>query len=324
VLREKLGKGRILLNDDQRRRLAVKAKALGRRLLRDLTTIVTPDTFLRWHRELVAQKWDFSALRKRVGRPRTQEEIAKLVVQMAQENPTWGYDRIQGALKNLGLTLSDTTIGSILREHGIEPAPDRQWTTTWKTFLRAHWEVLAAVDFTTIEVWTRGGLVTFYILVAMRLSTRRIQIGGVTPNPNAAWVQQVARNLTDCYDEFLRESRYVLVDRDTNFLAFRGVLEGSDTKAVLLPPKSPNLNANLERYMRSMKSECLSRMIFFGEKSLRRALAEFEAHYHHERNHQGLGNNLIEPDEAVGRVEGSIACHNRLGGMLRYYYRKAA
>ena len=138
VLREKLGKGRILLNDDRRSRLAVKAKALGRRVLRELATIVTPDTLLRWHRELVAQKWDFSALRKRVGRPRTREEVAELVVQMAQENPTWGYGHIQGALKNLGLTLSDTTIGSILREHGIEPAPDRQRTTTWKTFLKAH------------------------------------------------------------------------------------------------------------------------------------------------------------------------------------------
>lgn len=149
VLREKLGKKRILLTDDQSRRLAVKAKALGRRLLRDLATIVTPDTLLRWHRELVAQKWDFSALRKRVGRPRTQEEIAKLVVQMAQENPTWGYNRIEGALKNLGVKISDTTIGEILREHGIEPAPDRQRKTTWETFLKAHWEVLAAVDFTT-------------------------------------------------------------------------------------------------------------------------------------------------------------------------------
>jgi len=246
------------------------------------------------------------------------------VVQLAQENPTWGYNRIEGALKNLGVKLSDTTIGDILREHGIEPAPERQRATTWKTFLQAHWEVLTAVDFTTVEVWTSGGLVTFYILVAMRLSSRRIYIAGVTPNPNAAWVQQMARKLTDCYDGLLRDSRYVLVDRDTNFLAFRGVIEGSETKAVLLPPHSPNLNANLDRYMRSMKSECLDRMIFFGERSLRRALTPFEAHYHTGRNHQGLGNNLIEPDEAVGRVDGEIICRNRLGGMLHYYYRQAA
>lgn len=324
VLREKLGKGRILFNDDQRRRLAIKGKALGRRVLCELATIVTPDTILRWHRELVAQKWDFSDLRKRTGRPRTREEIVRLVVQMAKENPTWGYDRIQGALKNLGVKLSDTTVGSILREHGIEPAPERQRQTTWRTFLKAHWDVLGAVDFTTIEVWTRGGLATFYILVVMRLSTRRVEIAGVTPHPDSAWVQQVARNLTDCYDGFLRDTRYLLVDRDNKFMPLRGVLEGTDTKAVLLPPKSPNLNAQIERFMRSMKSECLERMVFFGERSLRRALTEFVAHYHRERNHQGLDNNLIEPDEDVGQARGKVARKDRLGGMLRYYYRQAA
>ena len=324
ILREKLGKRRMLLNNAQRRRLAVKAKALGRRALRELDTMVTPDTLLRWHRELVAQKWDYSALRRRVGRPRIPDEIATLVVQMAQENPAWGYDRIQGALKNLGLKLSDTCIGNILREHGIEPAPVRRRKTTWKTFLKAHWDVLAAVDFTTVEVWTRGGLATYYILIAMRLSTRRIEIAGVTPHPNAAWVQQAARNLTDCYDGFLRDARYVLIDRDGKFIPFRGALEGSDTKPLVLPPKSPNLNAHIERYMRSMKSECLERMIFFGEQSLRRAIAEFDAHYHAERNHQGLANNLIEPGKEAGRTQGNIACRNRLGGMLRYYYRKAA
>jgi len=324
VLRERLGKGRILLSDDQRRRLAVKGKALGRRALRELATIVTPDTILRWHRELVAQKWDFSKLSKRVGRPRVREEIVKLVVQMARENPTWGYDRIQGALKNLGLRIADTAVGSILKEHGIEPAPDRQRQTTWKTFLKAHWDVLSAVDFATIEVWTRSGLVTFYILVVMRLSTRRIEIAGITPHPDSAWVQQVARNLTDCYDGFLRDAQYLLVDRDNKFLALRGVLEGTETKAVLLPAKRPNLNAKIECYMRSMKSECLDRMVFFGERSLRRALAEFAAHYHQERNHQGLENNLIEPSAEVGRVEGKVTRRNRLGGLLRYYYREAA
>ena len=122
VLREKLGKKRILLNDDQRRRLAVKGKALGPRALRLLATIVTPDTILRWHRELVAKKWDYSHLRCKVGRPRTEQEVVELIVRMAKENPTWGYDRIEGALKNLGVKLSDTTVGSILKEHGIEPA----------------------------------------------------------------------------------------------------------------------------------------------------------------------------------------------------------
>jgi len=240
---------------------------------------------LRWHRELVAKKWDYSHRRKGVGRPRTRQEVAELILRMARDNPTWGYDHIQGALKNLGMKISDTTVGNILREHGIEPAPERVRKTTWKTFLEAHWEVMGAADFTTIEVWTTRGLVTFYILVVMHLSTRRVEIVGVTPNPNAAWMQQAGRNLTDCYDGFLNNTRYLLLDRDTKFLPFRGVLESTDTKVVLLPPRSPNLNAHVERYMRSMKSECLSKFIFFGQKSLRKALTEFSAHYHGERNH---------------------------------------
>ncbi len=302
----------------------MKGKALGRSVLRDLACIVTPDTIMRWHRELIARKWDYSHLRKRVGRPRTKQEITELILRMAKENPTWGYDHIQGALKNLGLKISDTTVGNILRVHGIEPAPRRGARTSWKTFLKAHWEVMGAADFTTIEVWTSRGLVTFYILVVMRLSTRRVEIAGMTPNPNAAWVQQAGRNLTDCYDGFLLETRYLLLDRDTKFLAFRGVLESTDTKVVLLPPRSPNLNAHIERFMRSMKSECLGKFIFFGEKSLSRALTEFAEHYHSERNHQGIGNNIITPGEEVGRTRGEIQCRDRLGGMLRYYRRDAA
>ena len=324
VLRAKLGKGRILLSDEQRRQLAVTGKALGRRALHEIGTIVTPDTILRWHRELVAKKWDYSAQRKNVGRPPVSEEVVSLVLQMAEENPTWGYDRIQGALKNLGLVISDQTVGNILKSRGVDPAPKRRARSSWKTFLNAHWDVFGAVDFTTVEVWTRGGLVTFYILIAMDLSTRRIEIAGITPNPDAAWVQQAGRNLTDCVDGFFRDTKYVLIDRDTKFCPFRGVLDGSDTKPLLLPPKSPNLNAQIERYMRSVKEECLNRMIFFGEKSLRTAVKEFASHYHGERNHQGLGNCLIEPGAETGRLEGDIQCRDRLGGILRYYYRDAA
>jgi transposase InsO family protein len=325
VIREKLGKGRIMLNDDQRRRLAVKGKYLGRKALFELATIVTPDTVLRWHRQLIAMKWDYSDRRQiQVGRPRIREVIVHLIVRMATNNEGWGYDRMQGALKNLGYYISDATVGNLLKEHGIEPAPDREKKTTWSKFLKAHWEVMGAVDFTTVEVWTRSGLTTFYILVVMKLSTRRIEIAGITPNPDAAWVQQMGRNLTDCYDGFLLDTKYLLIDRDTKFCPLRGVLEGTDTEAVLLPARSPNLNAYIERYMRSMKDECLNKMIFLGEKSLRRALAEFEEHYHTERNHQGLGNNIIDFKEEAGLSTGSVQCRERLGGMLSYYYRDAA
>ena len=171
ILREKLGKKRILLNDDQRRRLAIKGKILGRNMLNELVTIVTPETILRWHRELVARHWDYSHRRKSAGRRPVAKEIVELVLRMAKENPTWGYDRIQGALANLGHSISDRTVGNILKAHGIEPAPDRRRQSTWKSFLEAHWDVLASVDFTTIEVWTKSGLVTCYLLYLVYQTT---------------------------------------------------------------------------------------------------------------------------------------------------------
>ncbi len=185
------GKKRILLTDDQRRLLAVKGKALGRKTLRELTTIVTPDTILRWHRELVAKKWDHSEKRKSVGRPRIRQIIVDLILRFAKENATWGYDRIQGALANVGYYISDTTVKNVLKAHGIEPAPVRQRTGSWSTFLKSHWDVLAAIDFTTIEVWTKGGLVTYYLLFVMELKTRRVHFAGCTPNPAEAWMQEV-------------------------------------------------------------------------------------------------------------------------------------
>ncbi len=166
---------------------------------------------------------------------------------------------------------------------------------------------------------------TFYLLFVMELKTRRVHFAGCTPNPKESWIKQVARNLTDPEDGFLKEKRYLVMDRDTKFCeAFREILEDEDVKPLRLPPRSPNLNANLERYFRSLKDECLSRMIFFGEKSLRRAVNSYVAHYHAERNHQGLGNKIIEPGDEVGTVTGKIESRERLGGMLRYYYRRAA
>ena len=324
VLREKLGKKRILLNDDQRRRLAVKAKVLSRKVLEEIATIVTPDTLLRWHRKLVAKKWDYSDRRKKVGRPPVSDEIRQLVLRMARENPTWGYDRIQGALTNLGHRISDQTVGNIIKEHGIEPVPDRKRQTTWKTFLKAHWDCLAAIDFTTIEVWTRGGLVTYYLLFVMELATRRVHLAACTPTLGDTFMRQIARNLTDPFDGFLTGKRYILIDRDSNFSgAFRSALEEEDVKSVRLPPRSPNLNPHIERFHLSIKSECLSKMVFFGEKMLRNAVLQYLEHYHTARNHQGLENRIIDPGEEVGRSEGEIVCDERLGGLLRYYRRAA-
>lgn len=325
VLREKVGKKRILFNDDQRRHLAVKSKVLGRKALKEFATIVTPDTLLRWHRELVAAKWDYSRCCKKVGRPPVSTEIVELVLRRASENPGWGYDRIQGALANLGHLISNTCVRNILKAHGIDPAPDRKRQSTWKSFLQAHWDVLASVDFTTIEVWTQSGLVTVYPLFVMELATRRVCFSGSTTNPDEPWMLQIARNMSDAEEGFLREKKHLLMDRDTKFSdEFRGILEQTGVKTVRLPPRSPNLNPNLERFMRSIKEECLERMIFFGEKSLQNAVSSYLVHYHQERNHQGLNNQLLKPGNEVGCTVGDVACRERLGGKLRYYYRQQA
>lgn len=325
VLREMVGRKRLRLNDDQRRRLAVKGRELGRRLLSEVATIVTPDTILRWHRRLVAKKWDYSDRRKATGRPKTDTDLVKLVVKIARENPSWGYDRIQGALANVGHELSPSTIGNILRDHGIEPAPHRKKCTRWREFLKSHWDCLAATDFFTTEVWTKGGLVTFYVLFVIELATRKVEIAGITTSPNEKWMRQMAYNLTNFQDGFLNGRRYLIMDRDTKFSeSFRDALKQEGVESVRLPPRSPNLNAYAERFVRSIKEECLDRLIFFGEKSFRHAVTQYVEHYHEERNHQGLDNQLIAADDDVGNGEGEIASRERLGGLLRYYHRKAA
>ena len=279
ALLESQGKKRLLLTDDQRRMLAVKGKSLGRKALMELTTIVTPDTILRWHRTLVAPKWDYSDRRKNVGRPRIRQVIVDLILRFASENPSWGYDRIQGALANVGYPISDTTVGNVLKQHGIEPAPDRKRQTTWKTFIKSHWDVLAAIDFTTVEVWTKGGLVTYYLLFVMEVVTRRVHLAACSPTLGDPFMKQIARNLTDPTDGFLKDKRYVLMDRDTNFSdAFRLIVKDGEAGPVRLPARSPNLNSHLERFHLSLKSECLDRMIFFGERSLRNAIGQFLCH----------------------------------------------
>jgi putative transposase len=324
VLREKLGKKRLLLNDDQRRRLAVKGKVLGRKQLNEVGTLFTPDTILRWHRQLVAKKWDHSDRQKTIGRPRIRKVIVDSIVSFARENPTWGYDRIQGALANVGYHIANSTVANVLKAHGIEPAPNRQRSLSWGTFLNAHWDSVFATDFTTVEVWTRNGLITFYVMAVMHLKTRRVHVAGITTNPHTAWMKQACRHLTDAEDGFLKDASHLIVDRDASFLALREYIgDNIDTEIVLLPPRSPNLNSYLERWFRSLKSECLDRMIFFGRRSLEKAIGEYVEHYHVERNHQGLGNQLIEPGDSVDSADGTVDCRERLGGLLKYYHRAA-
>ncbi len=195
---------------------------------------------------------------------------------------------------------------------------------SWEIFLKAHWGAIAATDFFSIEVLTRTGLVRYLVLFVIDLQTRRVEIPGIVPRPDGEWMQQIARNLTDIGDGFLNGVRYLIHDRDPLFTrAFRERLKSSGVKSVKLPARSPNLNAYAERFVRSIKSECLEQIIPLGERHLREAVKEYTKHYHIERNHQGLDNKLIEDQRGLVNMNRDIECHERLGGILKYYYRRA-
>ena len=324
ILREQIN-GRLLLSDSEKRTLAEIGYRLGRKALEDVANAAKPDTILGWYRKLVARKFDGSKARRKVGRPQLDDDIEQLIVRMARENPSWGYDRIAGALANLGHEVSDQTVGNVLRRHGIPPAPQRKRTTTWAAFIRAHLVVLAGTDFFTVEVFTLHGLVTYYVLFFIHLETRRVDIAGISVHPDERWMQQIARNATMDGWGALQGCRYLLHDRDTKYTrSFRAIIESGQVKTLAIPARSPNLNAYAERWVRSVKEECLSRLILFGERSLRRALTEYVAHFHAERNHQGRGNVLLFPRDFATRGTGSVQCRERLGGLLRYYDREAA
>ena len=307
-------KGRLRLSDGERATLAGIAKRLGRKSLQEIASVAKPDTILAWYRKLVAQKFDGSKKRGLAGRPRVDATTEELVVKLARENSSWGYDRIVGALANLGQEISDQSVGNILRRHGIAPAPKRKQSTTWSDFIRSHMDVLAGTDFFTVEVLTWRGLVTYYVLLFIQLGNRRVSIGGITDHPDAMAMEQMARNATLEELGCLHPCRYLLHDRDTKFCeSFGEVLKAGGVKPLKLPARSPNLNAYAERWVRSVKEECLSRLILFGESSLKRALQQYEVHYHEERNHQGKENQLLFPRQTqpVGSDHGSVQCQER-------------
>jgi Integrase core domain len=207
---------------------------------------------------------------------------------MAEENRDLGYDRIAGALANLGYQVCDQTVDNVLQRHGLPPAPERKRTTTWPAFIRTHLALLAGTDFFMAEVLTLRGLVTYYVLFFIHLESRRVAIAGITVHPDERWMKQMARNATMEGCGILRDCRYLLPDRDTKYTqSFRAITASRQVEPLVLPARSPNLNAYAERWVRSVKEECLSKVILFGERSLRRALSEYVEHYHAERNHQG-------------------------------------
>jgi putative transposase len=328
ILRDQL-KSRPRFTDAQRIMLATLGAKLGKTALEQIASIVTPETILRWHRSLVAAKFDTSDRQKTKspGRPPTDPAVVELVLKLAKENPSWGYLRIAGAMAELGNEISHQTVKNILTEHGIDPAPRRKNTISWSDFIKSHADCLLATDFFTTEVWTALGLVTHYVLFFIHVQSRKVYFAGITPNPTDAWMRQVARNLTMIGCETIGRCRYLIHDRDTKFSeGFCMIFRAAGIEPLKLPPQSPNLNAYAERFVKSIKDECLDRMIFFGQPSLEHAVTQFIEHYHGERPHQSRDNKILfpqHPSDSAPR-DGPIRCRQRLGGMLKFYYKEAA
>lgn len=326
VLRNQI-KGRLLLSEAEKATLAEIAHRLGREALNDVAATATPDTILGWYRKLVARKFDGSKSRKRVGRPKADAQPEKLVVRTARENPGWGYDRIVGALANLGRQISDQTVG--------------KHSQASRHIARAQTEADGSLDGFHSFAYGGSGRGRFLYGGSLHAEGTRDLLRVVfhsrgepedlhcwnDTHPDEAWMKQQARNATLEKGGYQNGCRYVLHDRDTKFCkSFRQTMESGNVEAIRLPARSPNLNAYAERWVRSVKEECLSKLILFGEGSLKLALREYQEHYHEERNHQGKQNRLLFARDEAGSVKSQEAVRGkeRLGGLLRYYQRQAA
>jgi putative transposase len=331
VLREQLdaataGK-KLSFTANQRRRLGEAGKLLTPDERQKCCLLVKPATILAWFRQLAARKYDSSEARR--GRPPKPKDVRKLVIKLAMENRGWGYTKIRDALRTgLGIEIGRTTVADILAAAGVEPAPEREKTRTWKEFMKAHWDSLCACDFFSVEVLGLGGTVRYLVFFVIVLKTRAVEIAGIGVNPGGEWMKQMARNLTDGVDGFLREAKYLIHDRDPLFTeAFETVLRERGVECVKIPAQSPNCNPHAERFVKTIKYECLNHLVFFGERHLRYVVKEFMAHYHGERFHQGLGGQLLQRPVGPANPNGSkgkVVCRSRLGGMLNFYHRKAA
>jgi transposase InsO family protein len=318
-LRRQSGSCRIPLTDAQRRRLASRSRSIGRNLLGDVTDLFSPDTLLKWYRQLIARKYDSSAKRKS-GRPPLSQERVEAILRLARDNPSWGFGRIQNYMRYLGLPVSRTTVRRVLHQHGISPDPRGKPKTTWNEFLRSHLHVMAATDFFSVELLTPRGLVRCMVLFVIDVASRRVQIAGVRPDPNGCWMEQIARNLTFSEDGFLWGKRYLIHDRDPLFSqSFRDLLKAGGITPLRLPRHSPNLNAYAERFVQTVRRECLDRLIVTSPRQLEYVLREFVAHYHRERPHEGLEGRMIAPHP--NDPDGDIVQFDRLGGLLKSYRR---
>ena len=326
ILAELTGNGRLSFTADQRRRLAVVGKALSPDERKKCCQIVKPGTILGWFRQMAARKYDSSE--SRVGRPRKRKDLRKLVVEMALANLGWGYTNIRDALRTgLKIEIGRTTVANILAAEGIDPAPEREKKRTWKRFITSHWDTLCACDFFSVEALGITGMVRYMVFFVIEIKSRAVEIAGIAVDPSEEWMKQVARNLTDPMDGFLRGAKYLIHDRDPLFSkAFIAVLKAGAVKSVKIPAQSPNCNPYAERFVKTINYECLNQFVIFGERHLRHLVKEFVEHYMTEWFHQGIGGQLIRnvgPTNDNG-ADGKVACRSSLGGLLNLYHREAA
>ena len=259
VYTEATGRKRILFTDEQRHRLAIKGKVLTPEEREGCCQIVQPTTILAWFRKFCAQKYDGSARRRKPGRPRKSNAIRELVIRLARENLGWGYTKIRDALRGLKVEIGRTTVANILAEAGIEPAPERIRKRTWKQFLRNHWESLYACDFFAVETLGMFGTVRIMVFFVIELRTRAVHIAGMRANPDGAWMLQIARNLLDPVDGFLRNATHLIHDRDPLFTdAWVALLKSSCVKSVRIPASSPNCKAFASHYTSFVRCDMIA------------------------------------------------------------------
>lgn len=316
VLRSRLPK-RVIVTRAERARL-VRLGILVGAAIAQLVTIVKPRTFTRWVRQ-----YKGIPPKRRAGRPRVDEDIEALVIRLARETG-WGYTRILGELRKLSVgKVSRSTVVNILRRNGFDVGPKRG-EGSWLQFIQIHAETLWASDFITKRIWTKRGVIDYFILFVINVQSRRVEVLGITANPTGQWMAQQARNLCMHWQNQDQPASYLIHDRDGKFTAqFDAIVKTEGVKVVRLTPRAPNLNAYAERWVQSLKHECLNNFIVLGERHLRHPVHQYVEHYHTERLHQAKDNMLLSgasPPES----EGEIVCHERLGGLLKHYTRCAA
>ena len=308
---------RILLTNNQRMRVASKAKRLSRKMLEQCTELFTPDTIMRWYSKLISEKYDGSQSRRYAGRPQILPEIVDFVIRFKRENPRWGYKKIRDQVVYLGYNICKSSVKNILIEYGYDPEPDVTVRSTWHEFIKSHWDVLAACDFFTVELLVGRKLVRCLLFFVMELATRKVFFAPIKLQPDRAYMKQVAKLLTELEEGFLHGKRYLIHDRDPLYTTagFHEILKSAGVEPVKLPARSPDLNPYAERFVKSVKSECLDYMILSSVAQLEYVIEQYSEYYHHERIHQGVGR-IIEPKHPIDN-KAEMVCIERLGGLLK-------